>query len=201
MTGMAGPGYGWRSSFGYYFSARRFVPIDKIIGRLYPVFGALLLFMSIGLTIGLDDVSDRPHASMRAVSSSRERPSQGSADLAVDVHHHRLRRDFGIPCHAIPPDGAVHARMKSPRPLRFLRRDDRRRYRRADLGHPWVCRSTKAPMPSRRRFPPGRLPAFVVNDDRQCGLLGGGIGSRSSRSSASSSCRSPRAIPRSAPPA
>ncbi len=38
--------------FGYYFCAT-ILPIDKIIGRLYPVFGALLLFMSIGLTVAL----------------------------------------------------------------------------------------------------------------------------------------------------
>lgn len=38
--------------FGYYILAT-VMPIDKIIGRLYPVFGGLLIFMSIGLTIGL----------------------------------------------------------------------------------------------------------------------------------------------------
>jgi carbon starvation protein CstA len=38
--------------FGYYIIAT-IVPIDKIIGRLYPFFGALLLFMSVGLIIGL----------------------------------------------------------------------------------------------------------------------------------------------------
>lgn len=36
--------------FGYYFLAT-ILPIDKIIGRLYPIFGALLLFMSISLTV------------------------------------------------------------------------------------------------------------------------------------------------------
>ena len=36
--------------FGYYFLAT-ILPIDKIIGRLYPLFGALLLFMSVSLTI------------------------------------------------------------------------------------------------------------------------------------------------------
>ncbi len=36
--------------FAYYFLAT-ILPIDKIIGRLYPVFGALLFFMSISLTI------------------------------------------------------------------------------------------------------------------------------------------------------
>ncbi|CAM3810974.1 Inner membrane protein YjiY [Vibrio aerogenes CECT 7868] len=34
--------------FAYYILAT-IVPVDKIIGRLYPVFGALLIFMSVGL--------------------------------------------------------------------------------------------------------------------------------------------------------
>jgi len=38
--------------FGYYLLAT-VVPVDKIIGRFYPFFGALLLFMSIGLLVGL----------------------------------------------------------------------------------------------------------------------------------------------------
>lgn len=38
--------------FAYYILAT-VVPIDKIIGRFYPIFGALLIFMSIGLMIGL----------------------------------------------------------------------------------------------------------------------------------------------------
>ncbi|MCG8507672.1 MAG: carbon starvation protein A [Rhodospirillales bacterium] len=51
MTGM--PVWAWLAIiFGYYFIAT-IVPIDKIIGRFYPIFGALLLFMSVGLTIGL----------------------------------------------------------------------------------------------------------------------------------------------------
>ncbi|OKL43818.1 carbon starvation CstA family protein [Pseudovibrio exalbescens] len=38
--------------FVYYLVAT-IVPVDKIIGRLYPFFGALLLFMSVGLTLAL----------------------------------------------------------------------------------------------------------------------------------------------------
>ncbi len=38
--------------FLYYFAAT-ILPIDKIIGRLYPVFGALLLFMSFGVFFGI----------------------------------------------------------------------------------------------------------------------------------------------------
>ena len=38
--------------FSYYVIAT-IVPIDKIIGRFYPFFGALLVFMSVGLVIAL----------------------------------------------------------------------------------------------------------------------------------------------------
>ena len=38
--------------FGYYFIAT-VLPIDKIIGQLYPIFGALLLFMTFGVVGGL----------------------------------------------------------------------------------------------------------------------------------------------------
>ncbi|CAG9295786.1 carbon starvation CstA family protein [Celerinatantimonas diazotrophica] len=45
---------GWwvAAIFAYYILAT-IVPIDKIIGRFYPIFGALLIFMSVGLMIGL----------------------------------------------------------------------------------------------------------------------------------------------------
>lgn len=38
--------------FFYYFVAT-ILPIDKVIGRLYPVFGALLIFMTVGIMFGL----------------------------------------------------------------------------------------------------------------------------------------------------
>jgi carbon starvation protein CstA len=38
--------------FAYYIIAT-LLPIDKIIGRVYPLFGALLLFMSVGMVYGL----------------------------------------------------------------------------------------------------------------------------------------------------
>lgn len=38
--------------FAYYFIAT-IVPIDKIIGKIYPLFGALLLTMAIGVTVAL----------------------------------------------------------------------------------------------------------------------------------------------------
>lgn len=44
--------------FAYYILAT-LVPIDKIIGRIYPIFGALLLFMTFGMLYGLlaNDIS------------------------------------------------------------------------------------------------------------------------------------------------
>jgi len=38
--------------FAYYFLAT-ILPIDKIIGRIYPLFGAVLIFMAVGLTVAL----------------------------------------------------------------------------------------------------------------------------------------------------
>ncbi|MCG9729750.1 carbon starvation protein A [Shewanella sp. Isolate13] len=57
-AGLLGKLTGWDVSifigiiFFYYLIAT-IVPVDKIIGRLYPFFGALLVFMSVGLTIAL----------------------------------------------------------------------------------------------------------------------------------------------------
>lgn len=43
----------WISIIFVYYILATLVPIDKIIGRFYPIFGMLLLFMSIGLIVGL----------------------------------------------------------------------------------------------------------------------------------------------------
>ncbi len=51
LTGLAVPA--WVALiFGYYFLAT-ILPIDKIIGRIYPFFGAVLIFMAVGLTAAL----------------------------------------------------------------------------------------------------------------------------------------------------
>ena len=47
------PVMGWVAIiFGYYFLAT-ILPIDKIIGRVYPLFGAVLIFMAVGLSAAL----------------------------------------------------------------------------------------------------------------------------------------------------
>lgn len=47
----------WVGVIFVYYIIATIVPVDKIIGRLYPFFGGLLVFMSVGLLIGLT-VSD-----------------------------------------------------------------------------------------------------------------------------------------------
>ena len=43
----------WTALIFIYYIIATLLPIDKIIGRIYPLFGALLLFMSIGMVYGL----------------------------------------------------------------------------------------------------------------------------------------------------
>lgn len=43
----------WIAAIFAYYILATIVPIDQIIGRFYPIFGGLLIFMSIGLIVGL----------------------------------------------------------------------------------------------------------------------------------------------------
>ncbi|MDO5652338.1 MAG: carbon starvation protein A [Moraxella sp.] len=43
----------WTTVIFLYYIIATLLPIDKIIGRVYPFFGGLLLFMSLGMTYGL----------------------------------------------------------------------------------------------------------------------------------------------------
>lgn len=43
----------WTAIIFIYYILATLVPIDKIIGRIYPVFGALLMFMTLGMLFGL----------------------------------------------------------------------------------------------------------------------------------------------------
>lgn len=43
----------WTAIIFIYYIVATLMPVDKIIGRIYPFFGALLLFMSVGMVYGL----------------------------------------------------------------------------------------------------------------------------------------------------
>jgi len=51
LTGLAVPA--WVAIIFVYYFLATILPVDKIIGRLYPVFGAVLIFMAVGLTAAL----------------------------------------------------------------------------------------------------------------------------------------------------
>jgi len=63
--------------FAYYLIAT-LLPIDKIIGRFYPVFAI-----------------------------AKDRPAQRSAHFPMPFHNHCLRGDFRLPFHTEPPHGKV----------------------------------------------------------------------------------------------
>ena len=94
----------------YYFIAT-FISIDKIIGKIYPLFGICLIIMAIGVAVG--------------------------PGVELHVHHRCLRRDLRLPCHAEPPDGTLHEEREAG-PLRLLWRDGLRGHHCPDLGRCWL---------------------------------------------------------------
>lgn len=66
--------------FSYYILAT-IVPIDKIIGRLYPFFGALLIFMSVGLITAIAFSSD--HQVMGSFEPSQMFSNMNPRDLPL----------------------------------------------------------------------------------------------------------------------
>ena len=51
--GAAIPYWGWIAIILVYYFIATMLPIDKLIGKIYPLFGAALIFMSVGLAITL----------------------------------------------------------------------------------------------------------------------------------------------------
>jgi Carbon starvation protein, predicted membrane protein len=83
----------------YYFIAT-FLSIDKIIGKIYPVFGICLIIMAVGsgrgyLHQGLCDPRD--------LEQLHQYASSGHSHLELHVHHRGLRRYFRLPCHPRAP--------------------------------------------------------------------------------------------------
>lgn len=121
--------------FCYYFIATM-LPIDKIIGKVYPLFALSLLFMAGALMVWL--IFHWPAA--RTVDALLQ---HGGCDGArsVDrqhlpraVHHRRLRCHLWLPRHAEPADGPLR-RERTHGTAAVLRGDDYRGGRGADMGH------------------------------------------------------------------
>lgn len=69
----------WTTVIFLYYIIATLVPIDKIIGRIYPIFGALLLFMTIGMFYGLI-VNDIPFFRTTGLTEV------GLADFFTNMH-------------------------------------------------------------------------------------------------------------------
>ena len=109
----------------YYFIAT-FISIDKIIGKVYPLFGMCLIIMAVGVIIGIFTNPPVQYASVR------------HADLELHVHHGCMRCNFRLPFHAVAADGSLHEEREAGS-LRILRRNGSRRHYRTDLGGSRLC--------------------------------------------------------------
>ena len=98
------------------------LPIDTLIGRLYPVFGAALLIMAVGVGIGLftqngwmPEITNHPFT------------------IPLPLHHHRLRRHQRLPRHTVAAHVALYPE-RAPRTSGLLRCHDHRGHRGYDMG-------------------------------------------------------------------
>ena len=106
--------------FAYYILAT-LLPIDKIIGRIYPLFGALLLFMSVGMVYGLVSAhfsATDPIEFFRTINADGQgltldkftQNFQVKGDvpiLAIIVLNHFLWCVVRFPCDTNPINGAL----------------------------------------------------------------------------------------------
>ena len=107
--------------FVYYFLATM-LPIDKIIGKIYPLFAIAMLFMAVALLVVL-------------IIKWPQLPELGCrSNIPLPVHNDSLRGNKRIPCHTEPAHGALHGTRETGTPL-VLRRNDNRGHRGTDLGN------------------------------------------------------------------
>ena len=112
--------------FGYYMLAT-ILPVDKLIGRFYPIFGGVLLFMGLGIMVvmlgwhggEMPELTDGLH----------NRQTNGLPLFPMMFVRSHLR----IPRYTVASDGALRNKRAS-RTLDFLRRDGGGRYLGVDLG-------------------------------------------------------------------
>ena len=117
--------------FIYYILAT-LLPVDKIIGKIYPLFAIALLFMAVGILVMLYVKHPALPGSMGRIA---EYPSQrfGVACISHYVCQYRVRGYQRFSCHAKPFDGTLHD-GRAPWTSHILRSHDYRRHRGPYLG-------------------------------------------------------------------
>ena len=87
----------------YYFIAT-FISVDKVIGKIYPVFGICHYGRGRGLRRDYQLQLRHP----RAVGSPVQHAPLRHPHLELHVHHRGLRGHLRLPRHSVPADGPVH---------------------------------------------------------------------------------------------
>ena len=90
----------------YYFVAT-LLPIDKIIGKIYPIFGVALILMALAL-LGVLLFGPYRIPELTTLTNAQLDPAL-RADRPDALHHHRVRRHFGLSRHAVAADGPLRA--------------------------------------------------------------------------------------------
>ena len=82
----------------YYFIAT-FISIDKIIGKVYPIFGICLIIMALGVAYwylhksGICDPGN--------LEQFQKHASERNTGMELHVHHRCLRRNLRFPCNTV----------------------------------------------------------------------------------------------------
>ncbi len=96
--------------FAYYILAT-IVPVDKIIGRFYPLFGALLIFMSVGLMTAIAFSSEHQVLGGFEISDMVKNLNPNDMPLWLSsVHHHRLWCYLWLPRDSVSADGTLYGK-------------------------------------------------------------------------------------------
>ena len=109
--------------FAYYILAT-LLPVDKIIGKIYPLFAVALLFMAVGILVMLYV----NHPALPGLWDGLQNTNPERASYFPDyVCEYCLRGNFRFPCYAKPFDGTLYD-FRASRTSGVLRCDDYRRY-------------------------------------------------------------------------
>ena len=135
MSGMLSTTLFWLIVILVYYFIATFISIDKIIGKVYPLFGMCLIIMRSALS-SVSSPTELHHSG--DLVSPVQYASVRHADLELHVHHGCMRCNFRLPFHAVAADGSLHEEREAGS-LRILRRNGSRRHYRTDLGGSRLC--------------------------------------------------------------
>ena len=110
MTGFSLPF--WLALIFIYYILATLLPIDKIIGYLYPFFGAALFFMAFGVFAGIIVNWAGGSLTLMELTPSTLRNFQSrlliKLTFSFPLYCRLLRGHFWLPWHTVTSDGKVH---------------------------------------------------------------------------------------------